>query len=487
MHSKNSTATLLIGVCAAALCAGALALEAQQAAPGGRGGGRGGAAAGIFTVADLNQDGFVTRDELKAAFAKWLSDGDAGRTGSLTPDQLATALTAALPQAPPPAAAGRGSAPQNQTPKPEDVEKMLAALPDKAPARPKQPRKVLVLAKAAGFVHSCIPLAAKTVDALGAKTGAWTTTVTYDSAAINAENLKQYDLIFLDNTTGAFLDDPNDAAATEARKKALLEFVRSGKGLAGIHAAGDSYHEAARSGRGGSPAPAPSGRGGAGSTLASQMLIAGDTNGDRKLSREEFSALADVWFDKLDTEKTAKVSQQNFAARFASVLPPAPPAAPRSAQQGRDTQVGTWPEFDKMIGGFFKFHWLDPQLITVKIDDPKSPVTAMFHGEEFEIHDETYTFGMDTWSRDNLHILTSIDYDKMSDADKAKEDYPRADHDYGLSWIRREGKGRVFYEAHGHNERVYAIKPMLEHVLAGVQYALGDLKADDSPSGRPTK
>ena len=90
-----------------------------------------------------------------------------------------------------------------------------------------------MLAKAAGFVHSCIPLAAKTVDALGAKTGAWTTTVTYDSAAITAENLKQYDLIFLDNTTGAFLDDPNDAAVTEARKKALLEFVRSGQGTGG--------------------------------------------------------------------------------------------------------------------------------------------------------------------------------------------------------------------------------------------------------------
>ena len=82
----------------------------------------------------------------------------------------------------------------------------------------------------------------------------------------------------------------------------------------------------------------------------------------------------------------------------------------------------------------------------------------------------------------NLHILTSIDYDKMSEADKAKEDFPRTDHDYGLSWIRREGKGRVFYEAHGHSERIYAIKPMLEHVLAGMQYALGDLKADDSPS-----
>ena len=110
-----------------------------------------------------------------------------------------------------------------------------------------------------------------------------------------------------------------------------------------------------------------------------------------------------------------------------------------------------------MIGGFFKFHWVDPQLITVKIDDPKSPLTAMFHGQEFEIHDETYTFGMDTWSRENLHVLTSIDYAKMSDADKAKEANPRADHDYGLSWIKRDGKGRVFYEAHGHNERIYAI------------------------------
>src|SRR5450756_958042 len=116
MPFKDSRATLLIGVCAAALCAGALvSLEAQQ---GGRGGGRGGAAAGVFTAADANKDGFVTRDELKAAFAKWLSDGDSARTGSLTQDQLAAAVNAALPQpAPPPAGVGWAPGPQNQTPK----------------------------------------------------------------------------------------------------------------------------------------------------------------------------------------------------------------------------------------------------------------------------------------------------------------------------------------------------------------------------------
>ena len=71
--------------------------------------------------------------------------------------------------------------------------------------------------------------------------------------------------------------------------------------------------------------------------------------------------------------------------------------------------------------------------------------------------------------------------------DKAREQNPRSDGDYGLSWIRREGKGRVFYEAHGHSERIYAMKPMLEHILAGLQYALGDLKADDTPGVKGTK
>jgi len=69
----------------------------------------------------------------------------------------------------------------------------------------------------------------------------------------------------------------------------------------------------------------------------------------------------------------------------------------------------------------------------------------------------------------------------MSAEDKAKEKYPRSDGDYALSWIRREGKGRVFYEALGHNERVYALKPVLVHLLSGMQYVLGDLKVDDSP------
>jgi type 1 glutamine amidotransferase len=292
------------------------------------------------------------------------------------------------------------------------VDAMMLSVPTKAYAKPRRARKVLVLAHAAGFVHSSIPLAAKMVEALGEKTSAWSTVITYDAADITVENLKLYDAIFLDSTTGAFLDDPADAAATAARKQALLDFVRGGKGLVGIHAATDAYH--------GAPP---------GTEVAARGGLAPGT-------------------------------------------------------YGASNNTSLWPDFNRMMGGCFKDHWFDPQLITVKIDDPKSPLTAMFKGQEWEIHDETYTLIQESFSRKNVHVLTSVDYAKMSASDKKKELNPRSDGDYALSYIRREGKGRVFYEAHGHNEKVYAMQPFLEHMLAGIQYALGDLKANDRPSER---
>jgi type 1 glutamine amidotransferase len=420
----------------------------------------------FFKAADANQDGYIARDELRGAMTQWL-----GGRERVDQKELASSLDAAFPES---TFMGMISPPHSKTPKPEDQQKMETALPESAPAKPAKPRKVLVLCKAAGFVHSSIPLAAKTVEELGTKTGAWTTDVSYDSSVITAENLKQYDLVFLDSTTGFFLDDA-DATVTSARKKALLDFVRSGKGLAGIHAASDSYHRASNGPE-------------IGGMMAAGILGAADKNEDKTLDAVELSGLADKWFDMADSGHSGKVSVQDFKAGFGRILfstrgqtgaTPTPPAA----KTGPDHQYGTWPEFNKMIGGYFKFHWVYPQHIVYKIDDPNSPLTAMFK-DGFAINDETYTFGVKSWSRENVHVLTSIDYSKMSNEDKAKEDYPRADHDYGLSWIRREGKGRVFYMAHGHAEEVYANSQMLTHLLAGIQYALGDLKADDKASAK---
>ena len=150
-----------------------------------------------------------------------------------------SAQTAAAPATPAQgtAAAARGPQgpprPQPQVARVTDLMQMMAALPDTAPATPKQPRRVLVLAKAAGFVHSSIPLAARTIEAMGQKTGAWTTVISYDPAVVTAENLQQYDAIFLASTTGTYLDDPASAETTAARRKAFMDFIRGGKGLGG--------------------------------------------------------------------------------------------------------------------------------------------------------------------------------------------------------------------------------------------------------------
>src|SRR5204863_4349973 len=140
---------------------------------------------------------------------------------------------------------------------------------------------------------------------------------------------------------GTYLDDPSNEPATAARRKAFMEFIRSGKGLGVIHAGTDSYH--------GSAAAAPA----------------------------------------------------------------APPAAgaPRPPADGGQP---LWPEYNKMINGYFKWHWLYPTQIAVKIDDPASAINAAFGGVNpqsgqrvpprgFSIVDEVYTFNETSFSRARAH------------------------------------------------------------------------------------
>ncbi len=444
----------------------------------GPGGGR--TAQALFNAMDANRDGTLTRGEIESAFNAWFTTWG-GNSRTLTRDQIAAGLGKLLP-APPAAKPGQANTfniAGNSTPiavPQAAVDAMMAALPSTPGVKPLRTRKVLVFAHtgAGGFVHASIPLAAKAVEALGNRGGLWTTTVSYNAADITANNLKQYDAIFLDSTTACFLDD-KDPSVTAARRSAFIDFVRSGKGIAAIHAATDAYHTdclAAETAANGAAGPNF-----AASILAAQLVAAADKGHSDSVSRQEWTAVAGDWYQKLDAGNTGKISEADFAEHFHSLLPP---LSPKMFPEPKP--VLQWPEFNQLIGGYFKFHWPDPQLIYVKIDDPNSPLTAMFHGKEFEIRDETYTFAQNSFSRRNVHVLTSIDYNKMSPEDKAKEVNPRTDADYALSYIRREGQGRVFYEGHGHAYRVYAMTPMLEHIRAGIQYALGDLKADDSPS-----
>jgi type 1 glutamine amidotransferase len=57
----------------------------------------------------------------------------------------------------------------------------------------------------------------------------------------------------------------------------------------------------------------------------------------------------------------------------------------------------------------------------------------------------------------------------------------RPDKDYAISWVREYGKGRVFYCALGHAAPTYWNPAVLKHFLAGIQFAIGDLKAEAKP------
>ena len=79
----------------------------------------------------------------------------------------------------------------------------------------------------------------------------------------------------------------------------------------------------------------PGGRGfGPGTFMAPMLLTQADTNGDQKISKDEFAALADAWFDKLDPDKTGKVDQQQFSDRFPELFPSPPGFAGRGPGPG---------------------------------------------------------------------------------------------------------------------------------------------------------
>lgn len=87
-------------------------------------------------------------------------------------------------------------------------------------------------------------------------------------------------------------------------------------------------------GRGGPGGPGGRGGFGPGIMLSRQVISQGDKNDDKKVSKAEFTALADAWFDKLDADKTGKLTQEQFTGKFADVLP-APQGGPGGGGGGR--------------------------------------------------------------------------------------------------------------------------------------------------------
>ena len=91
----------------------------------------------------------------------------------------------------------------------------------------------LVFSKTQGFRHQSVPEGVSALKKLGSK-HRFEVYATEDASVFTIEGLAKYDVIIMMSTTGNIFDD--------AQKAAFEDFVRSGKGVVGIHSAADTEY-----------------------------------------------------------------------------------------------------------------------------------------------------------------------------------------------------------------------------------------------------
>lgn len=129
-----------------------------------------------------------------------------------------------------------------------------------------------------------------------------------------------------------------------------------------------------------------------------------------------------------------------------------------------------WEWYGNMISGYFDGHpWNAHATVGVKVDDPDHCSTEHFPKDGFIITDEIYQM-KDPYSRDRQHLLLSLDTEK---SDMTLGGIRRTDNDFGISWTRKQGKGRVFYSSLGHRQDVWAHPAYRKHMVEGMLWAAG--------------
>ncbi|MGI9352548.1 MAG: ThuA domain-containing protein, partial [Rhizobiaceae bacterium] len=139
--------------------------------------------------------------------------------------------------------------------------------------------------------------------------------------------------------------------------------------------------------------------------------------------------------------------------------------------------------FSETMGGSFHYH---PRQTTVvgKVLEKDHPISSAFKGEDLVHIDEPYRFN-GAYSKFNFHPLLAMELPDFTPEEQAKL-FRRSENNIAryLSWIKPHGAGRVFYCSPSHNAQSFENPKLLQFMLNGIQYALGDLECDDSVLGQ---
>jgi type 1 glutamine amidotransferase len=138
-----------------------------------------------------------------------------------------------------------------------------------------------------------------------------------------------------------------------------------------------------------------------------------------------------------------------------------------------------WPEYGEMIGGWFDEHpWMTFNAPIIN-EDPSFPAVRHFPAA-FVKYDEIYQ--PKEWSRDKVHVLLSLDANKLNYANNPR--IHRSDHDFAVAWDKMYGKGRVFYSTLGHTEESWSDPDIRKMYFEAIRWVLGMTEGSTAPHAR---
>ena len=141
---------------------------------------------------------------------------------------------------------------------------------------------------------------------------------------------------------------------------------------------------------------------------------------------------------------------------------------------GSIVTFNTSDDFGDAIGAHFEYHPKSQEL-ALSPAEPSHPLLKAFGGEKFIHTDECYMMKGKAYAKKAFRPMLTINGSEVKGVRKAADDIIYA------SWIKKHGKGRVFYVSPCHFPDSYHSAVLLRYYLDGIQYALGDLVCDDSP------
>jgi uncharacterized protein len=134
-----------------------------------------------------------------------------------------------------------------------------------------------------------------------------------------------------------------------------------------------------------------------------------------------------------------------------------------------------WPEYGKMIGGYFDEHPWGTFDAPIIVEDPTFPGMDLWP-PAFVLRDEIYQ--LREYSRERLRVLLRLDARKI---DLANRKVHRKDGDFAVAWAKMYGNGRVFYSTLGHPEENWDRADLQEMYVGAISWALKLKDADVTP------